>query len=236
MDATMSAFNATIQNLYDHAGQQIFRPNPIVPKETALVLIDIQETLRSDHYRQAIGNTGLDTAPFEPVFQMIDMQLSQILAKISSLMSGCRKAGIPVIHTIIESYFPDARDTGRLHAAAGMFAPPGSQDARILAEAVPLPGEVVLKKTCSGIVTGTPIDRILRNMGIKQVIVAGFYTDQCISTSVRDLADLGYAVTLPEDAVGALSPERHENAMQSLRGIYAYIEKTDALLNRISKT
>jgi len=236
MDDGISVFNSTIQSLYDQAAQRMFQPTPIVMKETALILIDIQESIRANHYRHVIGGMGIDTDPFEPIFQMMDFQLNQTLGNIQRLIAQCRKNDIPVIHTIIESYFTDARDIGRLHAAAGMASPPGSPDSQILSEVAPVPGEVILKKTCSGIVTGTPIDRILRNMGIKQVIVAGFYTDQCISTSVRDLADLGYFVTIPEDAVGALSPERHDNAMQSLRGIYAYTERTDALLNRISKT
>ncbi len=90
----------------------------------------------------------------------------------------------------------------------------------------------MLRKTCSGIHVGTGIDRLLRNLHIENVIVTGFYTDQCISTSVRDLADLNYRVILPTDAVGALSPQRHENALESLR-VYAYTETTQELLGRI---
>ena len=80
---------------------------------------------------------------------------------------------------------------------------------------------------------GTPVDRILRNLRIKNIIVVGFYTDQCVSTSVRDLADLGYAVDLIEDATAAMSPERTEHTLEGIRRIYANAETTEELLARL---
>jgi hypothetical protein len=94
-------------------------------------------------------------------------------------------------------------------------------------------GEIVLTKTCSGIYVGTPIDRVLRNLGIVNVIVTGFYTDQCVSTSVRDLSDLGYRVAIIDDAVAAMSRERHEMAMNGIGNIYARKESTAELLARL---
>ena len=100
---------------------------------------------------------------------------------------------------------------------------------------MPLENEIVLNKTCSGIVVGTPIDRILRNLGIKNVVVTGFYTDQCVSTSIRDLADLGYKVDMIEDAMAAMSQERHDKALQSIKYIYANCEKTQELIERLEQ-
>ena len=86
-----------------------------------------------------------------------------------------------------------------------------------------------------GICTGTPIDRILRNLHIKKTIVVGFYTDQCVSTSIRDLSDLGYEVDMIEDAMNAMSQERHDKALQGIKFIYANCENTESLLSRIEK-
>ncbi len=90
-----------------------------------------------------------------------------------------------------------------------------------------------MNKTCSGICVGTPIDRVMRNLGIKKVIVVGFYTDQCVSTSIRDLADLGYEVDMIEDAMTAMSQERHDRALQGIKFIYANCETAQQLLERI---
>lgn len=86
-----------------------------------------------------------------------------------------------------------------------MLYPPGSPDSAFLPQAAPVGGGV-LTKTCSGIHVGTQIDQVLRNLGVDKVIMAGFYTDQCISTSVRDLADIGYRVSLHRRRDGGDEP------------------------------
>ena len=113
-----------------------------------------------------------------------------------------------------------------------MLYPPGSDGTAFLPQTAPKDGEIVLSKTCSGIHVGTQIDRILRNLGIEYVFVVGFYTDQCVSTSVRDLSDLGYVVALIDDATAALSRVRYEKALDGIWKIYANAESTDAFLAR----
>ena len=190
--------------------------------------------LRADNYRDLISALGRDPAQHESLLRRLDEHLDAALHNIAALLKRSRERGVIPIHIKIEALLRDGRDNGRLHKSAGVMLPPGSEGAAILPEAAPLPGEIVLQKTCSGIHVGTHIDRLLRNLGIRNVVVCGFHTDQCISTSVRDLADLGYQVVLPADATCALSPQRHENALQSLR-VYALVESTASLLARLGQ-
>jgi nicotinamidase-related amidase len=44
---------------------------------------------------------------------------------------------------------------------------------------------------------------------------------------------LGYATEIIDDAIGALSRERHAYALQGIRKIYAASEETEALLKRL---
>ena len=141
---------------------------------------------------------GIDVEPMMPALDQMGENIEAALDNINKILTKCREKGIRPIHIHIQSYLPDAKDTGRLHTSAGMFYPPTAQETVFCEKAKPLDGEIVLQKTCSGIHVGTPIDRILRNLNIKNVIVTGFYTDQCFSTSVRDLADLGYAVDMKD--------------------------------------
>ena len=50
----------------------------------------------------------------------------------------------------------------------------------------------MLPKTSSGVFNSTNLDYVLRNLGIENVIVAGFVTDQCVDMAIRDGADRGY--------------------------------------------
>jgi nicotinamidase-related amidase len=167
------------------------------------------------------------------VFDEMEEFVNGALGNIEKILAKCREKGIRPIHCKIQSYLNDAADTGRLHKSAGMLQPPGSRESHFLPQGAPLDGEIVLIKTCSGVHIGTPIDRILRNLSIKNLIVIGFYTDQCVSTSVRDFSDLGYSVALISDAVAAMSRERHDMAMNGIGNIYARSETTAELLSRL---
>lgn len=220
-------------NLY--YGNFVYPPIPLDPKATALVLIDVQDCLTRAYYEKFFKRIGQDVDALAPVLDELGAYVDEKLANIEKVLDACRSKGIRPIHVKIESYLPDAADTGRLHAAAGLKYPPGTPECGFLDVAKPAGDEIVLKKTCSGIHVGTPVDRILRNLGIQNVIVVGFYTDQCVSTSVRDLADLGYMTEVVEDAIGAFSPERHEKALLGFKNIYAAAETTESLLARLAE-
>jgi len=50
-------------------------------------------------------------------------------------------------------------------------------------------GEIVVTKTTDRALTATNLRLVLGNMGIRNLVVTGIYTDQCVSSTVRSLAD-----------------------------------------------
>ena len=210
-------------------------PVPLDPKTTALVLIDVQECVTEEYFVEGFKAMGIDVEPLMPALDQMGENTNKVLKNIEKILNKCREKGIRPIHIKLGSYLPDAADTGRLHTEAGMFYPPGAPGSDFVPEAKPLDGEIVLNKTCSGCVVGTPIDRIIRNLHIDSVLVVGFYTDQCVSTAIRDFRDLGYNVDMIEDAIGAMSQERHDRALQGIQRIYANSETTEQLLARLEE-
>ncbi len=93
--------------------------------------------------------------------------------------------------------------------------------------------EIVLPKTSSSVFISTNIHYILGNLGIKQLIIVGALTDQCVDSAVRDACDLGYLVTVPTDACATQSRVRHENSLANNSGYCRQIS-TQALLAEIS--
>ena len=59
---------------------------------------------------------------------------------------------------------------------------------------------------------------MLRNLGVEDLVVTGFLTDQCIDHTVKDAADRGYFVTCLRDACMADTLERHEAALAMFAG------------------
>lgn len=230
------ALNEFTAQYYGQLASGVYnKPVPISAEDTALIIIDAQKCISKEYFIEAYKASGLDVEPLMPVLNQLEENTQHSLNNIEKILLKCREKGIRPIHVRIQSYLDDAKDTGRLHTSAGMFYPPNGLASEFCDEAKPLDGEIVLNKTCSGIHVGTQIDRILRNLHIKSVIVVGFYTDQCVSTSIRDLSDLGYEVDMIEDAMNAMSQERHEKALQGIKFIYANCESTETLIKRMEE-
>ncbi|EPV1498109.1 cysteine hydrolase [Klebsiella pneumoniae] len=111
--------------------------------------------------------------------------------------------------------------------------PRDSWDAQVLEAIAPADDEIVLSKTSSSVFISTNIDYVLRNLGTRYLVVAGFLTDQCIESAVRDACDLGYLVTLVTDACATLSAERHQNSLNAIKGYCRQIT-TQEFLNELS--
>ncbi len=67
-------------------------------------------------------------------------------------------------------------------------------------EAMPKAGEPVFQKNVNSGFIGTGLEAHLRTNGIEDLVIAGLTTNHCISTTVRMASNLGFRVTLAEDA------------------------------------
>ena len=119
------------------------------------------------------------------------------LPNMQRLQAACRHAGIEVMYTVIEALTRDGRDLSLDYKISGLFVPRGSWDAKVLDAIAPAEDEIVLPKTSSSVFISTNIDYVLRNLGVRSLMIAGVLTDQCIDSAVRDACDLGYLVTVP---------------------------------------
>lgn len=192
------------------------RDVPLEPSRAALLVIDVQNfSARRDggEFR------GLSDAEFDARYGWFFRHIkTETLPRMARLIEACRGAGVEVMYTVIESLTLDGRDRSLDYRITGFHVPRGSWDAQVIDEVAPRGDEIVLPKTSSNVFVSTNIDYLLRNMGRRQLVVAGFITDQCVSSAVRDACDLGYLVTLATDACASYSPERHQQSLESLRG------------------
>lgn len=152
-----------------------------------------------------------------------------VLPNIRRLQDACRGAGCEVLFTVIESLTEDGRDRGLDYKITGFNVPKGSPWAKMPELVAPIGDEIVIPKTSSSVFMSTNIDYVLRNLEIEQLIVAGLLTDQCVESAVRDACDLGYLVSLPEDACGTFSERRQRESLAMFNG-YCRIATTDALV------
>jgi glutamine synthetase len=194
------------------------------PSKAAILVIDIQDHLDS-----------CETA-------------HDILQNISRLVNRMRclreefPTGGEVIITYLEAKTNDCRDISLDYKLSGSklaHLPNLSNPATfktLPSDLVPSKdgkGDIFLPKTSCSVFQSTNIDYILRNVQVEQLIITGQLTDQCVMSAVRDAADLGYFVTVVDDACAAMNNDDHVRGLKGIKG-FARVLCTDDVLQELS--
>ena len=98
----------------------------------------------------------------------------------------------------------------------------------------PREDEITVIKTTDSALTGTNLRLILHNMGIANVVVAGIFTDQCISSTVRSLADESFNVVVVDDCCAAATMELHTHELEVINMIYCHVVALEEVLSFIN--
>jgi hypothetical protein len=101
-----------------------------------------------------------------------------------------------------------------LHTEPGSGTPfdPASGHVHLMAGLQPVAGEPVVTKTAHNAFTTTNVQHLLTTRGIRELVVCGIRTEQCVETTARVGSDLGYDVTFVVDAT-ATHPIEHPQAL-----------------------
>lgn len=209
---------------------ELTREVPLKRDQTALLYIDVQNfCVRRDGGEFRDVSDEEISGKYGYYFERIN---TIAIPNMQRLQSAFRDARIEVMYTTIESLTRDGRDRSLDYKITGFNVPRGSSDGKVIDEIAPGDDEIVLPKTSSSVFVSTHIDYILRNLGVRQLVLCGLITDQCVESAVRDACDLGYLVSLVPDACATYSQERHDNSLRTING-YCRQVMTDDLIAEI---
>lgn len=197
----------------------------------ALVVIDMQHL--DAHREGEFGRRARAHGIADRVEWFFGRLEQTTVPAVVRLLASARTAGLDVVYTRIAALTADGRDLGWRYRHWGMTAGVDDWESEFLREVTPRAGEIVINKTTTSAFIGSHIDRILRNLGTKQLVVCGVMTSGCVESTVRDAADSGYHVLVAEDGCAALSRQAHENAVNSMHPVFATVESTDEIVARI---
>lgn len=196
--------------------QSLSREIPLVPRESALLFIDVQNFCAR---RDGGEFKDLPEAEFQAKYGWFLREMQhRVIPNMQRLQAAFRKARIEVMYTTIESLTKDGRDRSLDYKITGFNVPKGSWDGKVIDELAPGDDEIVFPKSSSSVFVSTHIDYVLRNLGVKQLVLSGIVTDQCVESAVRDACDLGYLVTQVTDACLTYTQERHDNSLRTIKG------------------
>lgn len=201
---------------------------------TALLCIDMQYLDAAPGYG-VFANVEASGVPPEAQEYYFDRLKYTVLPNVRRLQDAFRSHELEVIHTRIQSLTMDGRDRSPGHKRLGLHAAPGSREADFLEDVAPRENEIVINKTASGVFNSTNIAYILRNMEITGLFVTGVYSNECVSTAIRDACDLGFYVTLISDGCATVTPELQRATITTMKDRYARVLKTEEAIREIQQ-
>ncbi|WP_337660250.1 cysteine hydrolase family protein [Anderseniella sp. Alg231-50] len=185
--------------------------------ETALLVIDIQNTYVE------VQDDPREAKRWEPFRKRMN---ETVIPNTRNLIRQCRDRGVEVIFARIACLKQDGRDRSLSQKKPGfnyLLMPKDRQDSQVVPELTPDADDIVITKTTDSALTGTNLRMILHNMGIRHVIAAGIFTDQCVSSTVRSLADESFNVVVVDDCCAAATDQLHINELETINMIYCHV-------------
>ncbi len=198
--------------------------------KSALIIVDMQ-----NDFVHPEGDVGIRAR--EHPETGVDMPfLTGTIHPVKRLAEAFRKARRPVIYLahVVKPDYSDAQfPYWRLGLPRGgnrTFIVEGTWGAQIVDDLKPQEGEhVVIKKGFGGF-SNTPLDTILRNMGVTTCVISGVTTCVCVSSTVRGGVEHNYRMIIAGDATAERTRARHEAELATLGRSFAEVKTTDNVL------
>ena len=162
---------------------------------------------------------------------------SEIIPNLKRLLTGCRRASIPVIYTTHVHEDP-AIDGGMTaewwpEIKQGKSLVKGSKGVEIHPALKPRKHDKIIPKHRYSAFYNTDLETVLRGMKVTDLIITGVLTNCCCESTARDAFFRDFSVFFLADATAASEPEFHLASLRNLAYAFAYVTTTDDILEQL---
>ena len=216
----MSDWKNAFRSFYYETAEPPENPE-LKPSETALLVIDIQNTYLE------VPEDPEEAARWTPFLERMN---HQVIPGTAVLVDQCRSHGFEIIYARIACLTENGRDRSLSQKKPGfnyLLLPKDREDSQLVPELTPQGDEIVITKTTDSALTGSNLRLILHNIGIRNVVVAGIFTDQCVSSTVRSLADESFNTLIVEDCCAASTMALHNHELEVINMIYCHVVQSE---------
>lgn len=163
-----------------------------------------------------------------------EAQRSELVPHAAKVVAAARRVGVPVVHCTDLPRGFGSNSNARLFAAAkklGMDNLPGSDSVRPVVDIGPVDSDFVLPRL-QGLspLTGSSLDSLLRNHGVRTVVVMGVSLNIAIPNLVFDAVDRSYQVVVVSDAVAGIPFEYGRQVIQHTLSLISTILTSEEIV------
>ena len=193
------------------------QPITIVPKETALVVVDMQNGFCDPNGSMAKGKL-----PYE--------QQNRIIPVVRELVGLCHETGVQVMYSL-QRHYPNDVTRGRrkipthLQKLGVNVCTKDTWDAELVDQLKDLvrPSDDVFEKHRSSCFYNSTLESKLKVQGITTLIVCGVATNYCVESTIRDAYARDYDIILIEDAAASLWEDLHRATLKNVELMYGVV-------------
>jgi len=201
------------------------------PADTALLVIDVQNTYLARPDRATL--TAQEQAHYDRWTPFHERMHGTVIPNIARVLDAFRRKQIEVFFARIACLTRDGRDRSLSQKMPGfnnLLMPKDTEPSFIVPALAPRDDEIVVTKTTDSALTGTNLRLLLHNVGIRNVVCVGIFTDQCVSSTVRSLADESFRVIVLDDCCAAATDELHRKELEIINNIYCNVMGSEDLV------
>jgi nicotinamidase-related amidase len=200
------------------------------PARTAVLVIDVQNAYLDRPDRSQLR--GAELRQYDAWTPFHDRMRDIVVPRTAALLADCRKAGIECLFARIATHTRDGRERSLSQKKPGwnnLLLPKDDRPSQLVPALQPVGDEICVIKTTDSALTGTNLRLILHNIGIENVICCGIFTDQCVASTVRSLADESFNVFVLEDCCAAATADLHDHELEIINMIYCHVMRSAEL-------
>jgi ureidoacrylate peracid hydrolase len=212
---------------------------PISPKDTALIVVDMQNAYASPGGYLDIAGFDIGGA-------------KAVIDKIAATVEAARAAGVLVVFfqngwdsDYVEAGGPGSPNWWKSNALKTMRDQPelegkllakGTWDYDLVDQLKPQDGDIVIAKPRYSAFYNTALDSVLRARGIKNLAFCGIATNVCVESTLRDGFFLEYFGVLLEDATHQAGPAfLQEATVYNVEKFFGWVSNTADFCGTISQ-
>lgn len=162
-----------------------------------------------------------------------------LLTVLANAATAARKAKIQVIYVRVafRDGMPEISQRNQSFSNLASSATMGETDnaTQIHPDISPLPGDIIVVKRRVSAFIGSDLEVVLRSLGIDSLVLSGIATSGVVLSTLRQAADLDFALTVLEDGCADMDPEVHRVLVEKVYPRQAKVTTTSEWVHSLSR-